>query len=146
MFYERQWDMNSTSITKTSGFISWLFQLLAAVILLQTLYFKFTGAPESIYIFENVGMEPWGRYTSGIIELFAGILLLVPRLNWLGAIFGAGVMSVALYVHLSILGIEVRGDGGAMFYLAGTVWISCLAVIWIRRGEMTQIIKKWFGT
>lgn len=135
--------MRSTNITKTARFISWLFQLLAALILLQTLYFKFTAAPESVYIFESVGMEPWGRYGSGVLELIAGVLLLVPGLSWLGALLGVGVISVALFFHITSLGIEIMGDGGALFYLAVTVFVSCLAILWIRRSEMVNTIKRW---
>jgi len=135
--------MDSTSVSKSLGFICWVFQLFAAIILLQTLYYKFTGAPESIYIFEQLGLEPWGRYASGFVELLAGLLLLVPRLNWLGALLGAMVMSIALYVHFWVLGVEIMGDGGAMFYLASSVWVCCMAVLWIRRGEMVQVISRW---
>lgn len=135
--------MGTVDITKTAGFISWLFQILAALILLQTLYFKFTGAPESVYIFESVGMEPWGRYGSGIIELISGVLLLIPGLSWMGALLGVMVIFVALFFHITSLGVEVMGDGGALFYLAVTVFISCLAVLWIRRGEMVDKINKW---
>ena len=137
--------MGTVDITKTAGFISWLFQILAALILLQTLYFKFTGAPESVHIFESVGMEPWGRYGSGVLELISGVLLLIPGLSWIGALLGAAVISVALFFHITSLGIEVMGDGGALFYLAVTVFISCLAVLWIRRGEMVDRIKKWMS-
>jgi len=135
--------MEKAQISKTSGFISWLFQILSAIILLQTLYFKFTGAPESVFIFETVGMEPWGRYGSGIVELFSGILLLTPGLSWLGALLGLVVISTALFFHITILGIEVMGDGGALFYLAATVFISCLAIIWIRRAEIVATVKSW---
>lgn len=134
--------MDSDSVSKSSGFVSWLLQILAAVILLQTIYYKFTGAAESIYIFENAGLEPWGRYMSGIVELLAGLLLLLPGLNWLGAVLGLLVMTVALYVHLGVLGVEIMGDGGAMFYLATTVWICCLCVFWIRKPEIKRFFQK----
>lgn len=132
--------MEEAQISRTAGFISWLFQILSAIILLQTLYFKFTGAPESVYIFETVGMEPWGRYGSGVMELIAGILLLTPGLSWLGALLGLVVISVALFFHITLLGIEIMGDGGALFYLAATVFISCSAIIWIRRAEIIAAI------
>ena len=133
--------MDKIQTSRTAGFISWLFQILSAIILLQTLYFKFTGAPETIHIFESVGMEPWGRYASGVIELISGILLLIPGLSWLGALLGLTVISVALFFHITVLGIEVMGDGGALFYLAATVFISCLSIIWIRRGEIGSLFK-----
>lgn len=133
-------------VSRTAGFISWLLQVLAAIILLQTLYYKFTGAPESIYIFETIGMEPLGRYGSGIIELIAALLLLVPRLNWMGAILASFVMSVALYIHIFNLGLEIKGDGGSMFYLAVTTCVCSLAILWIRRKKMVQTLNRWWGS
>ena len=137
--------MENKKLTKLSRVASWVFQLLAAIILIQTLYFKFTGAEESIYIFETVGMEPWGRYGSGIVELIAGILLLIPRRAWMGALLGIGVISGAILFHLTTLGIEVMDDGGALFYLAITVFISCLIVLIIRRGQAIADVKAWTG-
>lgn len=138
--------MNTPKLSKSAKLITWLFQLLAAIILLQTLYFKFSGARSSIYIFETVGMEPWGRYVSGVVELIAGILLLVPRLSWVGALTGAGVISGALFFHLTSLGVEIMGDGGALFYLAATVFISCLSILFIRRKQMMADIKGVIGS
>lgn len=137
--------INTSTLSKPAKFISWLLQLLAAIVLLQTLYFKFSGAEESIYIFETVGMEPWGRYGSGVLELIAGILLLVPRISWLGALLGVGVISGAIYFHITTLGIEIMGDGGALFYLAVTVFISCAIILYLRRVQMTADIKSLFS-
>ena len=137
--------METKNLTKLSRIASWIFQLLAAVILIQTLYFKFTGAEESIYIFETVGMEPWGRYGSGVVELIAGILLVIPRRAWMGAVIGMGVISGAIFFHLTSLGIEVMNDGGALFYLALTVFISCLIVLIIRRDQAIADLKAWTG-
>ncbi|WP_422351270.1 DoxX family protein [Flagellimonas sp.] len=109
--------------------ISWILRLAAALILLQTLFFKFTGAPESIYIFEQVGMEPWGRYGSGVVELIASGLLLWPRTVGLGALMGIGVISGAIFFHLTSLGIEVQGDGGILFYLAVIVFLCCAILL-----------------
>src|SRR5437870_3498444 len=104
-------------MSKTTKIISWVLRLVAAGIFLQTLYFKFTGAPESVYIFKTVGMEPWGRIGSAIGEVITVILLLMPRTAWLGALSGLGIISGALFFHLTKLGIEVQGDGGLLFYL-----------------------------
>ncbi|XWN35830.1 MAG: DoxX family protein [Balneola sp.] len=121
----------------------WVLRVLAAGILLQTLFFKFTGAPESIYIFETVGLEPFGRYASGITELFAAIFLLIPRFNWLGALLSLGVMSGAIVSHLTVLGIEVKGDGGLLFALAIVVFI-CSAILLFFNKEHIPVIGEKF--
>ncbi|MBC7980478.1 MAG: DoxX family protein [Armatimonadetes bacterium] len=117
-------------------------RIIAAVLLLQTLYFKFTGSAESIYIFEKVGAEPVGRIGSGIIELIAAILLFVPRFIWLGAGLALGVMSGALLSHLTILGIEVKGDGGLLFILGCVVFLCSLFILWVERRHIPVIGSK----
>lgn len=115
--------------------VSWLLQLVAAVILAQTLYFKFSAAEESVYIFTTLGMEPWGRIGSGVAELIAVVLLLVPRTVPLGALLSLGVISGALMAHFTRLGIEVKGDGGELFYLAVAVFLSSVGILILRRGR-----------
>src|SRR3989449_5103763 len=115
--------------TVTIAILSWVLRITAAIILLQTLFFKFTAAPESIYIFTKVGAEPWGRIGSGVVELIAAILLMVPRTAWLGAGIALGVMAGAIVSHLTVLGIVVMNDGGLLFTLALTVFISSLALL-----------------
>ena len=119
-----------------------LFQIariLAAVILLQTLFFKFTGAEESKYIFTQVGAEPFGRYASGFVELIASILLFVPRYVWLGALLALGVISGAIFTHLTVLGIEVKGDSGLLFGLACVVFLCSAFVLWHKRCQLPLI-------
>ena len=111
-------------------------RVVAAIILLQTLYFKFSGAPESVYIFTKVGAEPIGRIGSGVVELIAAILLFVPRFTWLGAGLAAGVMLGAIGSHLTILGIEVKGDGGLLFALACVVFLCCLFILWVEKPKI----------
>ncbi len=117
-------------------------RVVAALILLQTLYFKFTGAEESVYIFEKVGAEPVGRIGSGIVELIAAILLFVPGLVWLGAGLALGVMSGAILSHLTVLGIVVKGDGGMLLGLAWVVFLCCLFVLWVKRRQIPFIGKR----
>ncbi len=128
-------------MTKIQSAISWAARLIAAVILLQTLYFKFTGAEESIYIFTTVGMEPWGRIGSGIAELIASILLLWPRTVWIGATLSLGVISGAIFFHLTKLGIEVQGDGGLLFYLALIVLVCSALTLYLHRREIPLLFK-----
>jgi len=124
------------SLSKSRRALSWILQVVAAVILFQTLYFKFSGAPESVYIFTTLGMEPWGRIGSGIAELVACILLLVPRTVALGALLSLGVISGALVSHLTRLGIEVQGDGGLLFALAAVVFVCGAVVLFLRRAAL----------
>ncbi len=118
----------------------WILRVLAAVILLQTLFFKFSGAEESVYIFTTVGMEPWGRIGSGIVELIASILILIPRTTGYGAVLAAGTMSGAIFFHLTKLGIEVRGDHGQLFIYALLVFISCCILIWTYRKQLLCVL------
>lgn len=123
---------------KYHSFLSWALRIVAAVILGQTLFFKFSGAEESRYIFGALGVEPWGRYAAGVSELLAVILLLLPRTAALGALLGLGVMAGALMAHLAVLGIEIQGDGGTLFYLALLVFACCAGALWLHRGTLRQ--------
>jgi uncharacterized membrane protein YphA (DoxX/SURF4 family) len=119
----------------------WVFRLTAAIILLQTLYFKFTGAEESVYIFSTLGMEPYGRIGSGIVELIAAILILIPRTTLLGALMGTGVMLGAIFSHLFVLGIEVQNDGGELFILAIITFLCCIALIYRNKSKIKTVLK-----
>jgi len=129
--------------SKTQSAISLVCRIIAALILLQTLFFKFTAAHESVYIFTKVGLEPWGRIGSGVVELIAAILLFVPRLNWLGAGLALGVIGGAIMSHLTVLGIEVQGDGGLLFGLAVVV-AACSAVVLFLDRRSIPVIGKLF--
>ena len=120
---------------------TFFLKVIVAAILLQTLYFKFTGAPESVYIFQTVGMEPWGRIGSGIVELFAALLILVPRTTWLGAVLALGTICGALFFHLTKLGIEVMDDGGFLFILACVVFVFSIIILWKERKNIPIIGK-----
>jgi len=122
---------------------SWVLRITAAVILLQTLFFKFTGAPESVYIFTKVHAEPWGRIGSGIIELVASVLLLTPRYTWLGSVIALGVMSGAILSHLTLLGVEVQGDKGLLFALAVMVFAASGINLYLHRAEIPIVGRKF---
>ena len=128
---------------KLHAIASWVFQLTAAVILGQTLFFKFTGSKESVYIFTQLGVEPWGRIGSGIVESIAVISLLTPRLCTLGALLSLGVMSGAILSHLTKLGIVVQDDGGLLFALAVAVFASSTIVVYLRRSEIPFIGRRF---
>ncbi len=125
--------------------ISWIVRGIAALILLQTLYFKFTARPESVILFSNLGVEPWGRIVTGIIELITGVLLLIPRTALIGAVTGIGLMAGAILSHLTVLGIESQGDGGQLFLMAIVVLVSCLTTAWLHREQgyvLWELIKR----
>jgi len=130
--------------SKTGALASWALQVTVAVILLQTLFFKFTGAEESVYIFTTVGAEPWGRIGSGILELVAAVMLLTPAFVTYGAILTVGLMSGAILSHLTILGIEVKGDGGLLFGLALTCFVGSLVILSIRRTAI-PVVGRYLG-
>jgi uncharacterized membrane protein YphA (DoxX/SURF4 family) len=115
--------------------------IVIAVILVQTLYFKFTAAPESVYIFKTVGLEPYGRIGIGVLELIAALLLLVKRTTIYGAILSVGLISGAIFLHLTKLGIEVMNDGGLLFYLALIVFVLSLFIVILKKDEILGILK-----
>ena len=130
-------------LSRAQTVISWLLQLAVAGILLQTLFFKFTGAEESVYIFSTLGAEPWGRIGSGVIELIASLLLLAPATAPVGAIVTMAVMAGAIVSHLTVLGIDVKGDGSLLFGLALTAFIGSAIVLIIRRASI-PVVGRYF--
>ena len=130
-------------LSKSQAILSTVLQLIAAAVLLQTLFFKFTGAEESVYIFTTLGIEPWGRIGSGVAELVASALLLYPPTAAIGATLAMGTMAVAILSHLTVLGVEVMGDGGLLFGLAITVFV-CSAVVLVLRRAQLPIVGRYF--
>ena len=128
--------------TVTIAVLSWVLRISAAIILLQTLFFKFTAAPESVYIFTKVGAEPWGRIGSGVVELIAAILIMTPRFTWLGSLLAMGVMAGAILSHLTLLGIEVQGDKGLLFALALIVFVCSTVNLLLHRSEIPVIGRR----
>jgi hypothetical protein len=119
----------------------WIVKLTAVIILVQTLFFKFTGAEESVYIFQTLGIEPYGRIGSGVVELVASIFILIPRTTLLGAILGLGTMTGALFSHIFILGIEVKDDGGTLFALAIITFICCLVIVYHQKNKIPDLLR-----
>ena len=127
---------------KINNLLYWGARLVAAVLMLQTLYFKFTGAEESVFIFTQVGMEPWGRIGVGVMELIASVLLVVNVTAWLGGVLALGLMGGAIVMHLTILGIEVQGDGGRLFYYALIIAICSAVVLAFNKTKISEVIKR----
>lgn len=117
-------------------------RLVAAIILFQTLFFKFTGDGESVYIFTTVGMEPWGRIGIGILELITAVLLLIPSTAWAGGVLALGLMVGAIGMHLTILGIAVQGDGGYLFFLAVLVALCSVYIILRNLTKITSLVSE----
>lgn len=130
------------SIIKPLHIFFWILRLAVAVILLQTLFFKFTASEESVYIFSTIGMEPWGRIGTGVLELIAALLLLIPRTTAIGAFLATGLMSGALFFHFTTLGIEVKADGGLLFVYALIVLVCALILLVVHQSQITQLLKQ----
>jgi hypothetical protein len=128
---------------KTKQISSLILRGVAALIMLQTLYFKFTAHPESVYIFTQVGMEPWGRIGTGVAELVASVLLLWPRTIVVGSLLAAAIMIGALASHLFILGFDVRGDGGQLAIYATIVLVASVALLLLHREQLVQYKKAY---
>lgn len=111
-------------------------RVIVAIILIQTLRFKFTGHEDSIYIFSKVGLEPYGRIGIGILELIAGILLLIPKTVWTGAILTLGIIGGAIIMHLTQLGIEVKADGGVLFITAVVTFILSAIILFFYKKDI----------
>ncbi|MEP7236358.1 MAG: DoxX family protein [Ferruginibacter sp.] len=131
------------NIMMAKTILIWGLRILAALILLQTLYFKFTAQPESVQLFTTLGMEPWGRIGTGVAELIAAILILIPRTTLLGALMGLGLMSGAIFFHLTKLGINFGGDA-TLFAYAVITFSCCLILIIIYRKNIPQLLKLKF--
>jgi putative oxidoreductase len=127
---------------KTQPILFWIARIVAAIILLQTLYFKFTGAPESVELFTKLGVEPWGRIGTGVIELIASVLLLIPAMVWLGSLLAIGLMAGAIASHVLVIGI-MRDDGGQLFIYALIVFVCALFSFWKSRQQVPSPIKKF---
>jgi putative oxidoreductase len=115
---------------------------VAIIILVQTLFFKFSAAPESVFIFTALGVEPWGRIFSGIVELIVCVLLIIPGATAFGALLGAGTMLGALGAHFVKLGVVVQADGGLLFSLALVTLACCLYTVWYHRLTLMALLKR----
>ena len=113
-----------------------------AFILVQTLWFKFRAAPESVAIFSALHVEPWGRIAAGVVELVAGILILIPRTALYGAALALGTMLGAILAHIFVIGIVVHSDSGLLFAMACAVGVASLFCIYARRAELGRVLNR----
>lgn len=116
--------------------VFFILRITVAIILIQTLRFKFTAHPDSVYIFKKVGLEPYGRIGIGVLELIAGILLLIPKTVWIGAMLTLGILFGAMLMHLTILGVEINNDGGILFYTAITTFILAAIILYAYKKDI----------
>lgn len=135
--------MQSNRPTGAALKLTWTAQILAAAILGQTLFFKFTGAPEAVELFTTLGVEPFGRIGLGVVELLTVIALLIPRTAALGGLASLGLMVGAIGSHLTVLGIEVAGDGGALFGMAVVTALAGGVITYVRRAELPLIGERF---
>ncbi|EKS10120.1 DoxX family protein [Leptospira santarosai] len=134
----------STFHSSKKKLLLYCLRTIVALVFLQTLFYKFTGASESVAIFSKLGMEPWGRIGIGILELVASILLFTPGWNWFGSLLGLGLMSGAIFSHLFVIGIEQENDGGLLFLLALGNMFLCGLLLWLERDTLTAVLRKRF--
>lgn len=125
--------------------IRWLLRIIPAAILLQTLYFKFTAHPESVALFTTLGVEPWGRIGTGILELICGLLLLIPATTRYGALMATGLMIGAIGSHLFVIGVESMDDGGYLFILAIVVLVTAVINLYLYRDELKGDLGRMIG-
>lgn len=125
---------------KYSSVFIWILRVIAAVIMLQTLYFKFTAHPQSVHLFSELGMEPWGRIGTGVVECVASLLILYPRTTGIGATIGAGLMAGAIFFHLTKLGIKFDGDY-VLFMYAVVAFACCAILAVIYRSQLIRLVK-----
>jgi uncharacterized membrane protein YphA (DoxX/SURF4 family) len=126
---------------KKSEIFYWVARLIAAIIMLQTLYFKFSASEESVFIFSTIGMEPWGRIGVGVLELISAVLLLIPSTVWAGSLLALGLMVGALGMHLAFLGIIVKDDGGQLFIYALIVALCATYSFWKSKDQLPTFIS-----
>lgn len=119
-------------------------KIVVAIILLQTLYFKFSGAQESIDLFTKIAGENEAamRIGTGILELIASLLLFAPKKTWLGALLTLGLMSGAVISHLTILGIVQNNDHGALFTSALIALIAAVLLLFASKKELPFLSKR----
>jgi uncharacterized membrane protein YphA (DoxX/SURF4 family) len=122
--------------------LTWLLRIVAAVIMLQTLFFKFTAHPESVELFTKLDIEPWGRIGTGVVELIASIFILIPVTSWLGAILAIGLMSGAIFSHLTVLGVSYGGNP-LLFIYAVIVLAACGILLFLEREKILSLVRKY---
>ena len=132
---------NKTTNNIMKKTIFWSIRLIPAIIMLQTLFFKFTAAPESVYIFSQLGLEPYGRIGVGVLELLAAALILVPKTSIYGAGLSLGLMGGAIFSHLTKLGIVIQNDGGTLFILALLVAVFSIIILWVEKAQIFMILN-----
>jgi putative oxidoreductase len=120
-----------------------IIRIIVSLILLQTLQYKFTAHPDSVFIFSKIGLEPYGRIGIGILELIAAILILIPKSIWVGSLLSIGIISGAIIMHLTKLGIEINNDSGKLFYMALGILILSYLILWNERKTIPIIGAKF---
>ena len=129
------------TLTRKQRVVTWICSLIAAGIMIETLFFKFTAAPESVYIFSKMGTDPWMRWVQGLWELTASLGLLLPRLRWAGGILTTGAMAAAILSHMTWLGYSIQGDHGLLFTMALVTFACGFTVMWTYRHHIPGYVQ-----
>lgn len=124
---------------KPHRIISWILQIVVAVLLAQASVFKLISDPDTVSLFTKLGMEPHGRIMTGIFELLACILLLIPVSSIYGALLAAGLMSGALLGHITKLGFT--GPEGELGIMAILILLASLVILFLRRAQLPFIAR-----
>jgi putative oxidoreductase len=112
----------------------WILQIGAAGMFLMVGFFKLSGDPRMVGLFDAIGLGQWFRYVTGSLEVLGALLLLIPRLSGLGALLLMGVMLGAVPTHLFVVG------GSPL--LAITLLIVTGVVAWGRRKRTMNFLAE----
>jgi hypothetical protein len=124
------------------GYLSLALRIVIAVIFVQTLYFKFTGHPDSVFIFSQLGVEPYGRIGLGIAELITSVLILWNSTKLIGIGLSFFIICGALFSHLLVIGTQIKGDSGGLFTLACIVFVGCLSLFYLHKTEIMKLLGR----
>lgn len=126
---------------KITFLLSFVLRIAISLIYLQTLYFKFTGHPDSVYIFSKLGLEPYGRIGVGVIELIVSILLLINKTKLLSIIVSLSIITGAIASHLLVIGITIKEDDGGLFTLAIIIFTLNIVLIYLHKTDFSRFLN-----
>lgn len=142
---QRRREAPPETLSPTQVSTSWICALIAAGIMMETLFFKFSGAAESRYIFSKMGTDPYMRWTQGVWELLAALGLLIPGWHWLGGILTLGDMGAAIISHMTWLGYAALGDHELLLGMALTTFTCGFTIVVLHRHQILFVAPWSYG-